>query len=57
MRVSDEFLSSGLVVSTRGRDGVVLSEAHATGPGTRPSYPVVVLVDYFTASAALHLNR
>lgn len=52
VRVSDEFLSSGLIVSTRGRDGIVLSEEHATGPGTRPDYPVVVLVDYFTASAA-----
>lgn len=53
VRVSDEFLEDGLIVSTRGRDGVVLHEAHAQRAGTRPSsWPIVVLVDYYSASAA-----
>jgi carboxyl-terminal processing protease len=52
VRISDEFLPSGVIVSTRGRDGVVLSEARAQGPGTRPDWPVVVLVDYYSASAS-----
>lgn len=50
--VADEFLIEGTIVSTRGRDGVVLSEASARAPGTRPDWPMVVLVDYFSASAA-----
>ena len=29
VRVSDEFLDGGVIVSTRGRDGVVLREASA----------------------------
>lgn len=50
--VSDEFLESGVIVSTRGRDGQLLSEQRAHGAGTRPDWPVVVLVDNFSASAA-----
>jgi carboxyl-terminal processing protease len=52
VRISDEFLAQGVIVSTRGRDGVVLSEARAERAGTRPDWPVVVLVDYYSASAA-----
>lgn len=52
VRVSDEFLSSGVIVSTRGRGGQVLSEASAHAAGTRPEWPMVVLVDHYTASAA-----
>lgn len=52
VRVSDEFLESGVIVSTRGRDGVLLSEARAHRAGTRPNWPIVILVDGFTASAA-----
>ncbi len=52
VRVSDEFLSSGTIVSTRGRGGRVLSEARAHAAGTRPDWPLVVLVDNYTASAA-----
>lgn len=50
--MSDEFLRSGAIVSTRGRGGQVLSEARATGPGTRPDWPMVILVNGYTASAA-----
>lgn len=52
VRISDEFLEAGVIVSTRGRDGVVLSERRAERAGTRPSWPVVVLVDYYSASAS-----
>lgn len=52
VRVSDEFLDSGTIVSTRGRGRQVLSEASAHAAGTRPDWPIVVLVDNYTASAA-----
>lgn len=51
-RVSDEFLSGGVIVSTRGRRGQLLSELRAHQAGTRPHWPIVVLVDNYTASAA-----
>ncbi|MFW5920641.1 MAG: S41 family peptidase [Polyangiales bacterium] len=50
--VSDEFLEDGVIVSTRGRDDELLSEARAHGRGTRPEWPMVVLVNGYTASAA-----
>jgi carboxyl-terminal processing protease len=50
--VSDEFLSSGVIVSTRGRDGKVISEYSARRAGTRPKWPMVVLINENTASAA-----
>lgn len=52
VRVSDEFLDEGVIVSTRGRGGQVLAEARARRAGTRPNWPIVVLVDNYTASAA-----
>lgn len=50
--IADEFLQEGLVVSTRGRDGRLLREERATKGGTRPDWPMVVLVNGYTASAA-----
>lgn len=50
--VSDEFLSSGVIVSTRGRDGKIISEYSARRAGTRPKWPIVVLINENTASAA-----
>ena len=50
--VADEFLSSGTIVSTRGRGGRLLSEARASATGTRPPWPIVVLVNGYSASAA-----
>ncbi|NOY91344.1 MAG: S41 family peptidase [Deltaproteobacteria bacterium] len=52
VRVSDEFLSSGVIVSTRARGGRLLSESHASRIGTRPDWPMVVLVNELSASAA-----
>lgn len=50
--VSDEFLSSGAIVSTRGRDGKMIREYAARRAGTRPSWPIVVLINENTASAS-----
>lgn len=50
--VSDEFLSRGVIVSTRGRSGRQIDQATATPAGTRPDWPMVVLVNGYTASAA-----
>ena len=50
--VSDEFLDSGVIVTTRGRGGVLLQESRAHTAGTRPRWPMVVLVNGLTASAS-----
>lgn len=50
--VSDEFLEEGVIVSTKGRDDELLSEERAHRRGTRPNWPIVVLVNGYTASAA-----
>ena len=50
--VVDEFVSGGLIVSTKARGGVVLQEARAHRRGTRPQWPLVVLVNGYSASAA-----
>ncbi len=50
--VADEFLSEGVIVSTRGRGDRELSTAQARKSGTRPDFPMVVLVNGYTASAA-----
>ncbi len=50
--VADEFLQSGVIVSTRGRDGTAQDEARAHPAGTRPAFPIVVLVNEYSASAA-----
>jgi carboxyl-terminal processing protease len=50
--VADEFLTEGVIVSTRARGGRLLREHTASAAGTRPAWPMVVLVDGYTASAA-----
>lgn len=50
--MSDEFLREGVIVSTRARNGQLLSESRASSAGTRPDWPIVVLVNGYTASAA-----
>lgn len=50
--VADEFLETGPIVSTRGRGGKELALASARRVGTRADFPIVVLVNGFTASAA-----
>ncbi|HJK94864.1 MAG TPA: S41 family peptidase [Polyangiaceae bacterium LLY-WYZ-15_(1-7)] len=50
--VADEFLDEGNIVSTRGRGGRVLQGYDAHRRGTRPEWPMVVLVNGYSASAA-----
>ena len=50
--VSDEFLESGIIVTTRGRGGALQQESTARSAGTRPNWPMVVLVNGLTASAS-----
>ncbi len=52
VRVADLFLDTGLIVRTEGRDGRVLDEEKAHQRGTRAPFPLVVLVNGGTASAA-----
>jgi carboxyl-terminal processing protease len=50
--IADEFLREGVIVSTRGRGGKVLRENRANAAGTRPDWPMVVLVNGYSASAS-----
>lgn len=50
--VADEFLNDGVIVSTRARGGKLLRENRASAAGTRPNWPVVVLVNGYSASAS-----
>ena len=50
--VADEFLNDGVIVSTRGRGGKLLRENRAQSAGTRPAWPIVVLTNGYSASAA-----
>jgi carboxyl-terminal processing protease len=50
--VADEFLADGTIVQTRGRGDRVLQTQAATRAGTQPDYPIVLLVNARTASAA-----
>jgi carboxyl-terminal processing protease len=50
--VCDLFITSGAIVSTRGRDGRILETRLATGKGPFTKFPVVVLVNQYSASAS-----
>jgi carboxyl-terminal processing protease len=52
VKVADRFLTSGLIVSTEGRNPKNSERAVAHPDGTEPDYPVVVLVNGNTASAS-----
>ncbi len=51
IEIVDEFLDEGVIVSTRGRDGALLRDARAHD-GSRGHWPIVVLVNGYSASAA-----
>ena len=50
--VCDLFIPSGVIVSTRGRDGGKLDTWEATGKGPFTKPPMVVLVNQYSASAS-----
>lgn len=50
--VVDEFIARGVIVETRARDGRVIARSRASLAGTRPDWPLVVLVNAYSASAA-----
>ncbi|HEY6477852.1 MAG TPA: S41 family peptidase, partial [Polyangia bacterium] len=52
IRVADRFISDGLIVRTVGKGGQVMDEARAHSHGTWEGFPMIVLVDGATASAA-----
>jgi carboxyl-terminal processing protease len=52
IRVADRFLAEGLIVKTVGKGGHVMDEAKAHKNGTWLGFPMVVVVDGATASAA-----
>jgi carboxyl-terminal processing protease len=52
VRVADRFLAEGLIVKTVGKGGRVMDESRAHSRGTWLGFPMIVLVDGATASAA-----
>ncbi|HVX96112.1 MAG TPA: S41 family peptidase [Polyangia bacterium] len=52
IRVADRFIADGLIVKTVGKGGHVIDEAKAHSRGTWMGFPMVVVVDGATASAA-----
>jgi carboxyl-terminal processing protease len=52
VKVSDLFLKSGVIVSTRGRTRLFENRTRARNRGDEPTYPIVILVNEGTASAA-----
>jgi carboxyl-terminal processing protease len=52
VEVCDLFIDSGVIVTTRRRDGSVKNTYTATAAGTFPDFPMTVLVNHYTASAS-----
>jgi carboxyl-terminal processing protease len=52
IRVADRFIADGLIVKTVGKGGHVMDEAKAHTRGTWLGFPMIVVVDGATASAA-----
>jgi len=52
VRVADRFVADGLIVKTVGKGGKVMDESLAHSRGTWLGFPMIVLVDGATASAA-----
>ena len=52
VRIADSFIDSGLIVRTEGRNGRILDEERAHQRGTRSDFPIIVLVNGGSASAA-----
>lgn len=52
IQISDMFLDSGVIVSTIGRNKKEKEVVYAKKPGTRPPFPIIVLIDEYSASAS-----
>ena len=52
VKVADRFVADGLIVKTVGKGGHVMDESRAHSRGTWLGFPMIVLVDGATASAA-----
>ncbi|WP_146158001.1 S41 family peptidase [Enhygromyxa salina] len=52
IHIADMFIADGVLVRTRGRQGRLLDEARAQGPGTVRDLPLVVLMNKGSASAS-----
>ena len=52
VKVADRFLTSGTIVTTEGRNPKNVDKEVAHEEGTEPGYPLVVLVNGYTASAS-----
>lgn len=52
IKVADQFLDSGTIVTTAGRSEEDREVSNANTEGTEPRYPMVVLIDFASASAA-----
>ena len=52
VKVADRFISNGVIVSTEGRNPKNAEKEFAHASGTEADYPVVVLVNGYTASAS-----
>lgn len=52
VQISDMFLESGVIVSTIGRNKKDKEVIYAKRAGTLPSFPLVVLIDEYSASAS-----
>ncbi len=52
IKVSDHFMKSGIIVATKGRKSNSETRARARNHGDEPAYPIVILVNEGSASAA-----
>lgn len=52
VQISDMFLDKGVIVSTVGRNKKEPEVVHAKAEGTQPNYPIIVLIDEYSASAS-----
>ena len=52
VKISDRFLTDGVIVTTKGRGGKHVEVERAHARDTEPPYPMIVLVDGGTASAS-----
>lgn len=52
VEVSDKFLTSGMIVYTKGRVAGQEMKFEARGDGTQPNYPIIVIVNSGSASAS-----